>query len=66
MVTVLQQGCTVWPQWERMCLLWQRLEVMGGVGEADMGEHPLRGEGKVGEFQLRGDLEEGRAWAVNK
>jgi hypothetical protein len=49
----ISRNCLVWPQWEKMCLILEKLEAPGkedttGVGAGGGGEeeHPLRGKGK--------------------
>lgn len=40
-------GRLVWSQWERIHLIWQKLDVLGGLGgDTPGGLYPLRGEGE--------------------
>jgi hypothetical protein len=43
--TYIAEFCLVGPQWEKVCLIFQRLEAPG-KGEVCCGEHPLRGKRK--------------------
>ena len=60
--------CFFWLQWERLCLLLQRLNVPG-LGDTTGVFHPLTGEGdggrEDGEGTVgRGDKREGSHWDV--
>ena len=62
----------VWPQWEKMYLILERLETPGsgevwwlgwGWGWGGWVDHPLRGKGRR---SGSGDWEEGSSWNLNK
>jgi hypothetical protein len=59
-VSIPQQGCFVWPQWERMYLIWQRFDVPGlwdiggGVGGSTLLEKKGREDGGIGSSVMGG------------
>ena len=44
--TYLTEDCLVWPQWEKMPIILERLETPGKKGAFRGREHPLRGKGE--------------------
>jgi hypothetical protein len=66
--TYTAEDCLVWPQWEKMCLILERLEAPRKGGDWEGGEHPPGGKGKKEQEEelWKWGLGGANRWNVNK
>jgi hypothetical protein len=53
--TYAAEGCLVWPQWERMCLILQRLDIPGKWDMWEGNPSEVKGSGDSRKSPVRGD-----------
>jgi hypothetical protein len=60
-VSIPQQGCLVWPQRDRMCLIWQKLDTPGS-GDTQDWPHPIYNNGETNFSFVRSCQSERVSW----
>jgi hypothetical protein len=64
--TCVAERCHIWPQWERVHIILQRLDIPGWEDTRELSSQRLRGRG-LGRGTLQGETRIGNnIWDVNK